>query len=164
MARPTMSRVLYTQQLGRGTRTFPGKEALYVIDVVDNYGGLGRFRNQAWSIHALLGIQEYKAWADILGPEDRAPSPEEIILEGLYEHPRTIEQINIFTFENEYPDHLDDEQLARELFVSTGHGQGVGQKQKDLPGGHRAPGPPENQLFCPGPGGPDPAGPGTEAA
>lgn len=37
MARPTMSKVLYTQQLGRGTRTWPGKESLYVIDVVDNY-------------------------------------------------------------------------------------------------------------------------------
>jgi superfamily II DNA or RNA helicase len=36
MARPTMSKVLYTQQLGRGTRTHPGKEALYVIDVVDS--------------------------------------------------------------------------------------------------------------------------------
>jgi hypothetical protein len=120
MARPTMSKVLYTQQLGRGTRTFPGKESLYVIDVVDNYGAMGGFKNQAWSIHALLGIQAYKPWADILEPKDSAPSPEEIILAGLYEHPRTIEQINIFTFENEYPDHLDDEQLARELFVSTG--------------------------------------------
>jgi phage repressor protein C with HTH and peptisase S24 domain len=120
MARPTMSKVLYTQQLGRGTRTFQGKESLYVIDVVDNYGALGGFRNQAWSIHALLGIQAYKPWADILEPRDSAPSPEEIILAGLYEQERAIETINIFTFENEYPDHLDDEQLARELFVSTG--------------------------------------------
>jgi superfamily II DNA or RNA helicase/phage repressor protein C with HTH and peptisase S24 domain len=120
MARPTMSKVLYTQQLGRGTRTWPGKESLYVIDVVDNYGAMGGFRNQAWSIHALLGIQAYKPWADILEPRDSAPSPEEIILAGLYEQERAIETINIFTFENEYPDHLDDEQLARELFVSTG--------------------------------------------
>ena len=33
MARPTMSKVLYMQQLGRGTRNHPGKEALYVVDV-----------------------------------------------------------------------------------------------------------------------------------
>lgn len=120
MARPTMSKVLYTQQLGRGTRTWPGKESLYVIDVVDNYGAMGGFKNQAWSIHALLGIQAYKPWADILEPKDSTPSPEEIILAGLYEQERAIETINIFTFENEYPEHLDDEQLARELFVSTG--------------------------------------------
>ena len=42
-ARPTMSKVLYTQQIGRGTRNAEGKEALYVIDVVDNYGGNGQF-------------------------------------------------------------------------------------------------------------------------
>ena len=40
MARPTMSKVLYVQQLGRGTRSHPGKEALYVLDVVDRHGPL----------------------------------------------------------------------------------------------------------------------------
>ena len=39
MARPTLSKVLYTQQIGRGVRKYPGKECLYVIDVVDNYEG-----------------------------------------------------------------------------------------------------------------------------
>ena len=46
MARPTMSKVLYTQQIGRGTRKYKGKEALYVIDVVDSYGGMGSFKNE----------------------------------------------------------------------------------------------------------------------
>lgn len=36
MARPTMSKVLYTQQLGRGMRLFEGKESLMVFDFVDN--------------------------------------------------------------------------------------------------------------------------------
>lgn len=36
MARPTLSRVLYLQQLGRGTRRAPGKECLIVFDFVDN--------------------------------------------------------------------------------------------------------------------------------
>lgn len=35
MARPTFSNIVYTQQLGRGTR--PGKPALLVFDFVDNY-------------------------------------------------------------------------------------------------------------------------------
>ncbi|MFN7974031.1 MAG: DEAD/DEAH box helicase [Acidobacteriota bacterium] len=36
MARPTKSRLLYTQIVGRGTRLSPGKSDLVVIDVVDN--------------------------------------------------------------------------------------------------------------------------------
>ncbi|MDD9303025.1 MAG: hypothetical protein HUK40_12065 [Desulfobacter sp.] len=120
MARPTMSKVLYTQQLGRGTRIHPGKEALYVIDVVDNYGGLEGFTNRPWSIHALLGISDYMPWGSMLNGKQNSYSKEEIILAGLYEQERTIEHINIFTFENKYPDHIDDEQMARELFVSTG--------------------------------------------
>ena len=38
MSRPTMSRVLYTQQLGRGMRLAEGKESLMVFDFVDNAG------------------------------------------------------------------------------------------------------------------------------
>ena len=34
MARPTMSKILYTQQLGRGMRLSPGKESLLVPDLV----------------------------------------------------------------------------------------------------------------------------------
>jgi len=118
MARPTMSKVLYTQQIGRGTRHFEGKEALYVIDVVDNYGYLGGVYNQPWSIHALLEISQYKDFADILKPH-KFSGDEEGILALIHEQERNIQEINIFTFEEKYPDYLSDEQLARELFVST---------------------------------------------
>ena len=114
-----MSKVLYTQQIGRGTRRFAGKEALYVIDVVDNYGYSGSILKQPWSIHALLGISQYKDFADILNPQTSFGN-EEQILALVHEQERTIQEINIFTFEEKYPDHLSDEQLARELFVSTG--------------------------------------------
>jgi superfamily II DNA or RNA helicase len=118
MARPTMSKVLYTQQIGRGTRKYLGKEALYVLDVVDNYGAAGAFKNNPWSIHALLGISEYMQWGNVL--DSKRSSKEEIILAGLYEEERRIEEIDIFTFEEKYGDYLSDEQLARELFISTG--------------------------------------------
>jgi len=118
MARPTMSKVLYTQQIGRGTRKYPGKDALYVLDVVDNYGGVGSFKNTPWSIHALLGMSEYIPWGNILN--NKKYSKEELVLAGLYEEERRIEEIDIFTFEEKYGDYLSDEQLARELFVSTG--------------------------------------------
>ncbi|MCI2284209.1 DEAD/DEAH box helicase family protein [Colwellia sp. MSW7] len=55
MARPTMSKVLYTQQLGRGTRNHPDKEALYVIDVVDSYSSA----LQPWSVHSLFNFGMY---------------------------------------------------------------------------------------------------------
>ena len=119
MARPTMSKVLYTQQIGRGTRKHTGKEALYVIDVVDTYGALGFFKNTPWSIHALLGISEYLQWGDVLSSSKKF-SHEELLLAGLYEEERKLEKIDIFTFEEKYADYLSDEQLARELFVSTG--------------------------------------------
>ena len=118
MARPTMSKVLYTQQIGRGTRKCPGKECLYIIDVVDNYGGCGSFNNNPWSIHALLKMDQYAPWIDVLSKET-ADSQEEIILSGLYEEERKLEKVDIFTFEEDYPNHINDEQLARELFVST---------------------------------------------
>ncbi|QEW05896.1 DEAD/DEAH box helicase [Nitrincola iocasae] len=120
MARPTMSKVLYTQQLGRGTRKCAGKEALYVIDVVDNYGASSGVNKMPWSIHALLGVPEYRPWESVLDTDKPALTSEEVILAGLYEQERLLEKINIFTFESEYPDHISDEQLARELFVSTG--------------------------------------------
>lgn len=47
-------------------------------------------------------------------------SHEEILLDGLYEEERKLEYIDIFTFEEKYADYLSDEQLARELYISTG--------------------------------------------
>ncbi len=119
MARPTMSKVLYTQQIGRGTRLCEGKKSLYVIDVVDNYGFVGPIKNTPWSIHSLLGISSYMAWANILDPGSKADTEEQILIQ-LYEQERNIEEIDIFTFEQKYPNHVSEEQLARELFVSTG--------------------------------------------
>ena len=131
MARPTMSKVLYLQQLGRGTRKYPDKEALYVIDVVDNYGPL----NAPWSCHAIFSLSNYLAWANILKVKESVSNPgnEELILAGLYEEERKIEKLNIFTFEEEYPDHLSIEQLARELFVSTGTVKSWIKKQHIVP-------------------------------
>ncbi len=116
MARPTFSKVLYTQQLGRGLRHHPGKEALYVLDVVDNYGA----KLLPMSLHALLGVDRYSPFADVIDPENAVPQTEIVVLDGLYEGLRRIEPIDIFTFEHLYGDFLSEEQLARALFVSTG--------------------------------------------
>jgi len=116
MARPTFSQVLYIQQLGRGLRHYPAKEALYVIDVVDNYGA----RLQPMSLHALFGIAHYRPFDDVIKIDAANPQSEIVVLNGLYEGERRVEPVNIFNFEKIYGDYLNEEQLARELFVSTG--------------------------------------------
>ncbi|WP_157937395.1 DEAD/DEAH box helicase family protein [Shewanella sp. 10N.286.52.C2] len=116
MARPTMSKVLYTQQLGRGTRNYPGKEALYVIDVVDSYGAA----ITPWSLHGLFNLSHYQPFGDLVKDVQGTSQNELIILDGLWESERRIEPINIFNFEKEFRDLLNEEQLARELFISTG--------------------------------------------
>lgn len=115
MARPTMSKVLYTQQLGRGTRNHPNKEALYVIDVVDSYSAA----LQPWSVHSLFNFGMYQPFGDLVNNVKGTLNQELIILEGLWETERRLEPINIFNFEQEFGDLLNEEQLARELFVST---------------------------------------------
>jgi superfamily II DNA or RNA helicase len=117
MARPTFSRALYTQQLGRGTRHFLGKEALYVLDVVDNYGAS---RIQPLSLNALFGIAKYRPFDNVIQPATAAIEDELIMLDGLFEQGRRIQPVDIFNFEKIYGDYINEEQLARELFVSTG--------------------------------------------
>lgn len=129
MARPTFSRVLYTQQLGRGLRRFPGKEALYVLDVVDNYGA----RLTPMSLHGLLGIASYQAFADLISPEAGGSDKEIVVLEGLFEDVRRVVPVDIFTYADTYGDYLNEEQLARELFVSTGTVKSWLRKEKITP-------------------------------
>ena len=119
MARPTLSKVLYTQQLGRGTRKYPGKEALYVIDVVDRYGSFGSISNRPWSVHALLGLEYYKSFSDLI-PKPGTASEELIALDSTHEKLIKLEPFELFTMQKLYEDYLSPESLARELFVSTG--------------------------------------------
>lgn len=57
MARPTMSKVLYTQQLGRGMRLCEGKECLLVFDFVDNASQY----NMPCSMHRLFKATPHNA-------------------------------------------------------------------------------------------------------
>jgi superfamily II DNA or RNA helicase/very-short-patch-repair endonuclease len=63
MARPTLSKVIYLQQLGRGTRRAPGKESLIVFDFVDNASKY----NSSLSLHRILGNKRYRKGELILG-------------------------------------------------------------------------------------------------
>jgi len=56
MARPTMSKVLYMQQLGRDMRKSEDKECLIVFDFVDN---AGRY-NMPCSMHRIFQLKDYQ--------------------------------------------------------------------------------------------------------
>lgn len=110
MARPTLSKVLYMQQLGRGVRKYQGKECLYVIDVVDDYVG----KLSPWNFNSLFKIPIYMPFAGV-----RLESNGPIDIFGLNETEMTMEEVDIFTFEVKYGDYLSLEQAARELFIGT---------------------------------------------
>lgn len=63
MARPTMSKTIYMQQLGRGMRTHEGKEFLMVFDFVDN----ANMFNCPYSLHRILNLSEYVPGGMVLG-------------------------------------------------------------------------------------------------
>lgn len=74
MARPTMSKTIYLQQLGRGTRRCPGKEDLLVVDFVDN----ANMFNMPYSLHCVLDIAKYQPMAYVLAPENKRKLDQDI--------------------------------------------------------------------------------------
>ncbi|MBR2800961.1 MAG: DEAD/DEAH box helicase family protein [Erysipelotrichaceae bacterium] len=110
MARPTLSKVLYMQQMGRGVRKNDGKECLYVIDVVDNYAG----KLVPICFNSLMHIPLY---SDFMGVKNNDSEYLEIL--GLSETEVAMQEIDIYTFEEKYGDYLSPEQAARELFIGT---------------------------------------------
>lgn len=111
MARPTLSKVLYLQQLGRGLRKGDNKDEVFVIDVVDSYGATVR----PWSANAIFKEPKYRPFSAMVQTE-RAPI---LNLEGYEETLRDVIPIDITTFEDEYSDLLSSEKAARKLYIGT---------------------------------------------
>ena len=114
MARPTLSKVLYLQQIGRGLRRTSIKKNVFVIDVVDEYGAMVR----PCSMHAIFGNSLYVPFGDITR-QDYLPG-QMIEIDGTTERVERIVEVDIHTFEEKYGDYYSQEQLAREYFVNTG--------------------------------------------
>lgn len=110
MARPTLSKVLYLQQIGRGVRNYPGKECLYVIDVVDNYEG----KLTPWNFNSLFKIAAYSDFAGVINNNF-----DYLNILSLSEQEIAMQEIDVFTFEEKYKDYRSLEQAARELFIGT---------------------------------------------
>ena len=114
MARPTLSKVLYLQQIGRGLRRTSIKKNVFVIDVVDEYGAMVR----PCSMHAIFGNSLYVPFGDITRQDYL--SGQMIEIDGITERVERIVEVDIHTFEEKYGDYYSQEQLAREYFVNTG--------------------------------------------
>ena len=114
MARPTLSKVLYLQQIGRGLRRTSIKKNVFVIDVVDEYGAMVK----PCSMHAIFGNSLYVPFGDITR-QDYLPG-QMIEIDGITERVERIVEVDIHTFEEKYGDYYSQEQLAREYFVNTG--------------------------------------------
>ncbi|NLW91346.1 MAG: DEAD/DEAH box helicase family protein [Syntrophomonadaceae bacterium] len=121
MARPTLSRVIYLQQLGRGTRRAPGKEALLVFDFIDNSAR----HNHSINLHRLLKVKEYRPGALVLAPRETLEEEQHRLQAG--EKPDTIlphnifvrdyEIVDLFDWQEEIKDMMSLHELAMELYV-----------------------------------------------
>ena len=112
MARPTLSKVLYLQQIGRGLRKTAYKKNVFVIDVVDEYGAAVK----ACNMHAIFENPCYVPFGDIT----RTYMVGDMIqVDGLAEKVLRIERVDIHSFAETYGSYLSKEQLAREYYVGT---------------------------------------------
>ena len=78
MARPTMSRTIYLQQLGRGMRKAPGKDFLMVFDFVDN----ANLFNMPYSLHRILGVNDYVPGGMVVGPRHAMHIDQDMFRQG----------------------------------------------------------------------------------
>jgi superfamily II DNA or RNA helicase len=121
MARPTLSRIVYVQQLGRGTRKAVGKDCLLVFDFIDN-----TVRHaQALSVHGLLKRGEYRPGALVAatGPmlqaenDSFAAGETPTAISGLHLYATHFEVVDVFRWQDEVEGMLQASELAVELRV-----------------------------------------------
>lgn len=123
MARPTMSKTIYMQQLGRGTRRCEGKEDLLVVDFVDN----ANMFNMPYSLHRVLDIASYQPMAYVLAPEKKRKLDQDMLFKG--ERPTAwldipidvddYEIIDLFNWQNSVKDMISQIEFVRMVNVQS---------------------------------------------
>ena len=123
MARPTMSKVLYTQQLGRGMRLYAGKESLMVFDFVDNAGQY----NAPYSLHRLFRLKDYQPGKLAVAPGARKAAEDDLYAKG--EKPEALvdwpvdatdyELVDIFNWQEEAAGMISQMEFVRRVDVQT---------------------------------------------
>lgn len=124
MARPTMSKALYLQQLGRGMRTCKGKEGVYVIDVVDQYGGILK----PWNTNAIFNQLYYQPFGNVLQMNLKGS-----VIDDRLETLLGLEVVDIETYEATYKNYKSVEETARILFLNTNTVHSWIKKKKIIP-------------------------------
>ena len=123
MARPTMSKVLYTQQLGRGMRLYEGKESLMVFDFVDN----ASVYNAPYSLHRLFRLKDYQPGKLAVAPSARKAAEDDLYAKG--EKPEALldwpvdatdyELVDIFNWQEEAAGMISQMEFVRRVDVQT---------------------------------------------
>ena len=123
MARPTMSKVLYTQQLGRGMRNSEGKDHLMVFDFVDNASQY----NAPYSMHRLFKLKDYNAGGTVLGKKGQREAELELYAKG--ERPDAVvdypvdatdyEIVDIFNWQEEAQGMISQMEFVRRVDVQS---------------------------------------------
>lgn len=123
MARPTMSKVLYTQQLGRGMRNAPGKRNLFVFDFVDN---ANRY-NAPYSLHRLFRLKDYRPGETVLGPKGAREADDALYRRG--EKPEAVidfpvsatdyELVDVFNWQEEASGMISQMEFVRRVDVQA---------------------------------------------
>ena len=123
MARPTMSKVLYTQQLGRGMRLSKGKESLMVFDFVDNANQY----NMPQSLHRLFKLKEYRPGQLVVAPQGQKTAEDDLYKKGerpdaLLDYPISAtdyELVDIFNWQDEVKDMISQMEFIRRVNVQS---------------------------------------------
>ena len=123
MARPTMSKVLYTQQLGRGMRNCDGKDYLMVFDFVDNASQY----NAPYSMHRLFKLKDYHAGGTVLGRKGDREAEADLYAKG--ERPDAVidypvdatdyEIVDIFNWQEEAAGMISQMEFIRRVDVQS---------------------------------------------
>jgi len=123
MARPTMSKVLYTQQLGRGMRNCEGKDHLMVFDFVDNASQY----NAPYSMHRLFKLKDYHAGGTVLGRKGDREAEADLYAKG--ERPDAVidypvdatdyEIVDIFNWQEEAAGMISQMEFIRRVDVQS---------------------------------------------
>jgi superfamily II DNA or RNA helicase len=137
MARPTLSKVIYLQQLGRGTRKAPGKECLIVFDFVDN---ASRY-NQSLNLHRIMGTAQYRPGSLVLAPQDSlrtelqaistGNSPTQVLPVDLWT--RGYQEIDVFNWQDAVSGMIASSDLELELAASEGRIRSAVDRQLIVP-------------------------------
>lgn len=123
MARPTLSKTLYMQQLGRGMRKCKGKDYLMVFDFIDN----ANMFNMPYSMHRVFNVKEYLAGQYVVASQKQFELDRNLIARGekpsvYLDFPVDVsdyELIDLFNWQDEVKDMISQFEFVRMVDVQS---------------------------------------------